>query len=349
MDLSPEALQSVKFRGAVRGYHTGEVDEFIEKVAAGVRELLDQLRKANERAAKAESGPPGDARPSDDAVRRTLMHAQKLADAVISEARQEAVKVGQEAEEQARRLRTKTRDEAQAHIAKTQAARAEAERLLAEAESDRAKARAEVDALLERAAADVDKDLMQELDRLARVRTTLQRDCEALERWLEDQRQSLRMLLADALSVIDQSALPIAQPPAIAEVETHIRLPGTDRPARASDRQPSAPEAPASEPSAPEPPAQVKTTADPEPETAVEESVWAAPGTPAAAAAPPAPVASPQAAKPPKSAEPATPAAPGTKKPRDSKKSADEMSDDDFLAELKRAAESTEPLGESQR
>ena len=78
MDLTPDELRKVTFKGTTlaKGYSMVEVDEFVEKVAAGIGELLDQLRNATERAARAEAS-VAESRTSDEAGQRTPVHPQQ--------------------------------------------------------------------------------------------------------------------------------------------------------------------------------------------------------------------------------------------------------------------------------
>ena len=50
MDVSPKTLREVEFREKMRGYHPEDVDQFLERVAAGIEVLQDRLRQAVERA-----------------------------------------------------------------------------------------------------------------------------------------------------------------------------------------------------------------------------------------------------------------------------------------------------------
>jgi DivIVA domain-containing protein len=101
MEISGKVLREVEFRDRLRGYDTDEVDEFLENVAVGVDDLLDQLVAAQQRAERAEQQmlaiPPMD----DDSLRRTLVLAQRTADLAISEAREEAQRVLDQARAQA--------------------------------------------------------------------------------------------------------------------------------------------------------------------------------------------------------------------------------------------------------
>jgi DivIVA domain-containing protein len=102
MELTPQTLHAVEFREARRGgYNTRDVDDFLERVAAGVGLLQDRLRDAMARAEGAEGrlgdmqrqledvqrrpmAPPAPAASeTDDTLRRTLVLAQRTADATI--------------------------------------------------------------------------------------------------------------------------------------------------------------------------------------------------------------------------------------------------------------------------
>jgi cell division initiation protein len=122
MELTPQALHDVEFREARRGgYNTRDVDDFLERVAIGVGQLQDRLREAYHRAEASEArlgeaqrqvedmqrrGPgttfdqpvpqpqpqvqvhqPGPSE-TDETLRRTLVLAQRTADATIKEAQE---------------------------------------------------------------------------------------------------------------------------------------------------------------------------------------------------------------------------------------------------------------------
>lgn len=58
MDVSPETIRTVEFRERLRGYNQDDVDQFLERMAAGVEILQQRLRDASQRAARAEERPP---------------------------------------------------------------------------------------------------------------------------------------------------------------------------------------------------------------------------------------------------------------------------------------------------
>ena len=96
MELTPRLLTEVEFREQWRGYSQNEVDDFLERVAAAVGELLDRLREANERAATAERRLVDQA--EDDEIRRTLVLAQRTASTALEEAHAEAARIVSDAE-----------------------------------------------------------------------------------------------------------------------------------------------------------------------------------------------------------------------------------------------------------
>ncbi len=100
MDLSPQLLREVEFRQMWRGYSPDEVDEFLERLAVVVEELQTRLRDAVQRAESAERR-SGSAEESGDELRRTLVLAQRTADAAVEEARRQAEDLLAEAQERA--------------------------------------------------------------------------------------------------------------------------------------------------------------------------------------------------------------------------------------------------------
>ena len=163
MELTPQSLHSVEFREARRGgYNTRDVDDFIERVAAGVGHLNERLRDAMGRADAADSRlveaqreldearrrpVAPEASETDETLRRTLVLAQRTADATIKEAKEEANRVLSEARAEAAR----TRSEAEAHARRgAEGARAAAEAEVESLMADRDKLKIDVDVLTKR-------------------------------------------------------------------------------------------------------------------------------------------------------------------------------------------------------
>jgi cell division initiation protein len=186
MDLTPQTLHAVEFREARRGgYNTRDVDDFLERVATGVQSLHDRVRDAMLRAESAEGRaaeahrqldeaqrrPANDVTETDDTLRRTLVLAQRTADATIKEAKDEAARLLSEAREESAQIRSEI--EAEARLG-TEGARLAAE--------------AEVEQLLE-------------------ARDALQADIDALDDVMRQQRERIRSGIVELERVLDDPTL----------------------------------------------------------------------------------------------------------------------------------------------
>lgn len=100
MDISPKLLRDVEFREQRRGYSPSEVDDFLERLAVGVGQLQQQVKEAGERAEEADRRTAAGS-PNEDGIKRTLVLAQRTADAALEEARQQAATTVAEADERA--------------------------------------------------------------------------------------------------------------------------------------------------------------------------------------------------------------------------------------------------------
>jgi len=192
MDVTPQLLHDVEFREAKRGYNMQEVDDFLERIAVGVERQEAQLREAQQRvealearlaeaerrAAEAEERASSTAE-ADETLKRTLVLAQRTADAAIREAKEEAERT-------------------------LAGAREQASRLLAEAQEASARARAEAEDEARRAHEDARARVLAEMAELEARRDALRSDVESLEGHLERRRSAiaraadeLRTLLED--------------------------------------------------------------------------------------------------------------------------------------------------------
>lgn len=130
MEITGKVLREVEFRDRLRGYDTDEVDEFLEEVAVAVDELHQRLAQQATQVAPAqevrETHPEPEQRAEqgfdDDAIRRTLILAQRTADLAIKEANEEATSILEsarheaydlvaQANENARRIRQEADDD----------------------------------------------------------------------------------------------------------------------------------------------------------------------------------------------------------------------------------------------
>lgn len=89
MALTPIDVQQKTFKIALRGYAEDEVDTFLDEVVISLREHEQRLNDANERISLLEDQLKAN-RETDDAMRRTFVAAQRTADAIVNEAREEA-------------------------------------------------------------------------------------------------------------------------------------------------------------------------------------------------------------------------------------------------------------------
>jgi DivIVA domain-containing protein len=358
MDLTPEGVRGAKFRTqAVRGYNCADVDDFVEQMAAGLAELLEQVTSFSGRAARAEREVE-DLRITEAALRQTLGHAQSTADEILH------------------------------------AARTEADRVVREAEQRRAALLAETEFVAGREAT-VDRDVRAEVERLHDARQVLQGDIDVLVQHLAAECQRARSMLEDALAALDsppaapqprlhQVRLPELPPPvespwmtAVFGARGGLAAAGTDPPGAGGPGgdvrtgangwpDPVRRLGPPLDASgiAPAPP---RTAGDdvfaPQPEPRRVPPPWApgpavaAPGQPPDAAfAPPALLPALAVNAPPVTeAHPPAPVGEATvdgagfgDDPQGGRVLGGNLSDDDFLAELRLAASSTEPLGPSQ-
>lgn len=169
MDVSPQTLREVEFRGALRGYNPDDVDEFLDRVAAGIEILQERLRQATERAVRAEAR-LNDVGEGADGLRNTLVLAQRTADLAVQEAKDQAAAIVAEAEQRA------------AAVA---------------AEAERAAAVAAVEA---------QRQLRAEIAELGRARDALRADVAALEAHLDGERTRVKEALTEVLRRLDAHA-----------------------------------------------------------------------------------------------------------------------------------------------
>ncbi len=242
MELTPQTLHAVEFREARRGgYNTRDVDDFLERVAAGVGHLHERLREVGARAETAEArlldaqrqleevqrrgpsavpaaGPAVQAvgvNETDDTLRRTLVLAQRTADATIKEAKQEANRLIDEARTEATRTRMGAEDEA---------------RLGAD------HARASIEA---------------ELDGLVDQREAIRADLDMLNRHIDDQRERIRAGIAELRRIVEDDARLTPGPlPAFAD-DDHLAAPPLPSRAEFGSRPAPPPSEPADDPASP--------------------------------------------------------------------------------------------------
>lgn len=103
MVLTPIDVQQKTFATAMRGYDLDEVDDFLDNVVIALKDYEQRLRDAQERITTLESDL---SKRSDEesAISRALVAAQRSADSLVDDAREEAQRILAEAESQASEL-----------------------------------------------------------------------------------------------------------------------------------------------------------------------------------------------------------------------------------------------------
>jgi cell division initiation protein len=194
MDVTPQVINEVEFHQKMRGYDPDEVDDFLERVAVAVEQFQERIRVAEHRALEAERqsndvdrGRPSETATSapaagetDDAetITRTLILAQRTADAAIKEAEEEAQRALQTAQDQVERLYTEAQDQAR--------------KVVVDAEAE---ARKKSD--------DTRQRLVKEIIALEETRDALRADQGILERHLDEQRLRLRSSIGELQRLLD--------------------------------------------------------------------------------------------------------------------------------------------------
>ncbi|RMH77286.1 MAG: DivIVA domain-containing protein [Actinomyces sp.] len=227
MDALNALFENIEFSERWRGYDPAEVDAYVERVARAAALVQGRLRELQQRVEAAEARLAGGGGETEETLKRTLVLAQRTADAAVAEARATAEALVAEARERAERLvgeaearSAKARSEAEATAAALlHDAEERASRLLAEAETDRRRILAEAEREADAAARAARDRLADEVRRLEELRAFLADDVELLESHLATERERLRREVA-ALSrlVDDPEALRAAPAPATSGV-----------------------------------------------------------------------------------------------------------------------------------
>jgi DivIVA domain-containing protein len=166
MDVTPRELRDMDIREGFRGYNRDDVDELLERAAATIEQLEEQLRRHQDRLGALESD-AGRGRENEEMLQRTLLLAQKTADEAIAEAQTRAKQMVEEAETRAYALVS------EAEATARRMAMAEQRRLEAEVLGLGARREALV--------ADIDNLERFEADYRVRLRRAIEADLESLD------------------------------------------------------------------------------------------------------------------------------------------------------------------------
>ena len=217
MNITPQLLKDIRLSDSFRGYNKDEVDELLERVGVAIGQLQGRLREAIDRAdgAEARAATVGGRSESEDTLRRTLVLAQRTADAAIAEANAEAAQ---------------TLEEANAHASRTtSAANERASELVRAAEAQAAILRTETEAEVRRIAEESRAPLMEDIREAERVRNFLRDDIGLLERHLVAQRERLRVDVGELTRIIEEpSTLRLEPLPETSGIEASSLLAARD-------------------------------------------------------------------------------------------------------------------------
>lgn len=188
MDVSAQTLRDVKFREKFRGYHPDDVDEFLEQVAEGITYLQGRLREAQEGAAFDPSDPDAPIE-NNEALRRTLVLAQRTAELAVQEAHHEAGRIQAQARQHAETIVSRAEEAARRTVEETNAR------------------------------------LRDEVAKLEAARVRLRGDVEELETYLEAQRQQLHASLSAALTRVEDVLPTLSEPAPESPPEAEAEVP----------------------------------------------------------------------------------------------------------------------------
>jgi cell division initiation protein len=258
-ELSP-LFQEIEFHERWRGYDPDEVDAYVDRVAKVAAVAHGRLAELHERVESAEGRRNGSGE-AEETLTRTLVLAQRTADAAIAEAREEAERTTTDAAASAQAILSAAEAEAQISLRNSQAEAAatikdaedRAALLLAEAETDRRQIVAEAESRAAEAATAERERLAAEVAELQQYRAFLADDIEILERHLTEERHQLTASLSALTDLLESpEAFRAGRVPQISGVEIDDALlePRIDEP------EPEPEPEPASEP---EPTAAVPT------------------------------------------------------------------------------------------
>jgi DivIVA domain-containing protein len=231
MDLV-KMLTSVEFSEVRRGLDRDEVAAFLQQVASSVMGLERRLEDTTDRAERAEAKAFELA--DDTSLRKTLVLAQRTADAAVAEAEEEARRIVGESEQRAAGRIA----EAEAHAERTRSGADEsASSTISAAQAKSAQLLIEAKAEARRASEDLRAKLRKEVMDLEAARDTLLRDVALFEAHMGEQRTRVQGALGALQMVLDHPdalrkmaippVTPVAIPDAVIEASTRLPAPAT--------------------------------------------------------------------------------------------------------------------------
>jgi DivIVA domain-containing protein len=226
MELTPQRLREVEFKERWRGYDPEEVDDLLERVAAGLEDFESRVRQATERAVRAEQR-ASEGSDTDETLRRTLVLAQRTADAAIADAEARARELVADAEQRAaamvteaeQRSTTTVTDAEQRSTTAVTDAEQRAAAMVTDAEQRATAMVTDAEAEARRITDENETRLRENVSSLESARSKLQDDVDMLGRYLTDERERLRTALNALIARVDTDLQPDRSAPAVSEIE----------------------------------------------------------------------------------------------------------------------------------
>jgi DivIVA domain-containing protein len=229
MEMSPKAIAAVTFPVVRKGYDPEQVRSFLSQLSRGVEELQNRALQAEAKARlSAAPVPPAEPAPNMDSITKTLVMAQRTADATLADAREEADGIRKEASERAESILAEAKAQGAQMIA---AAEQEA---LRTGEVTRSKVAAEVEALEVR-------------------RSALSDDVDALSNHVSTQREQLASTVLVLNQALEQPGLKDVPKPTLSAPPADPPGPALVPPSEPDAGAPTELMAPAGQPDAPRP------------------------------------------------------------------------------------------------
>ncbi len=228
-ELSP-LFQEIEFHERYRGYDPDEVDAFVDRVARAAAVMRGRISELHERveAAEARGGATAAHSEAEETLTRTLVLAQRTADAAIAEAREESDRLTADAATSAQAILSAAEAEAQLTLREAQAeasaslkeAEDRAGLMLAEAETDRRALVAKAESAASDAATSERERLAAEVVGLHEYRAFLADDIEILERHLTEERHQLTASVSALTDLLESpEAFRVSRPPATSGIQ----------------------------------------------------------------------------------------------------------------------------------
>ncbi len=224
MDELSLLFQDIEFHERFRGYDPDEVDAYVDRVAKAAALVQGRLSELQQRAeaAEARAMESGGSSETEATLTRTLILAQRTADAAVAEAKEEAAFIVAGAESGAEAALRVAQAEASAT---TKAADENASRVMAEAETDKRRILFDAEAVAEAAASSEHDRLASEIAEFEQYRGFLSDDVEILERHLLEQRNVLAAAVTILTDLVDQPETFRAAPaPATSGIELELTV-----------------------------------------------------------------------------------------------------------------------------